>query len=64
MKGKNQLSLKNILIGDIWVCSGQSNMEMTLGQCQGAADDIKTADLPKIRRIKLDRVQVATSAPA
>ena len=59
VKGKNQLSLKNILVGDLWVCSGQSNMEMSLGQCLGAADDIKAADLPKIRRIKINRVQVA-----
>jgi sialate O-acetylesterase len=59
VKGKNQLSVKNILIGDLWVCSGQSNMEWSLGQCLGAADDIKAADFPKIRRIKINRVQVA-----
>ena len=67
VKGKNRLTLKNIIVGDIWVCSGQSNMEMALGPCLGAADDIKTADLPKIRRIKIDRVQVArpqADAPA
>jgi len=57
VKGKNRINLKNILIGDLWVCSGQSNMEMSLGQCLGAADDIKDADLPLIRRIKIDRVQ-------
>jgi sialate O-acetylesterase len=59
VKGKNRLSVKNILIGDLWVCSGQSNMEWTLGQSLGAADDIKAADLPKIRRIKINRVQIA-----
>ena len=59
VKGKNRLSLKNILIGDLWVCSGQSNMEMSLGQCLGAAGDIKAADLPQIRRLKIERVQVA-----
>jgi len=53
LKGKNTITLKNILIGDIWVCSGQSNMEMGLGGCLGAADDIKAADLPKIRHIKI-----------
>ncbi|MCX6879893.1 MAG: sialate O-acetylesterase [Verrucomicrobia bacterium] len=59
VKGKNRLTLKNILVGDLWVCSGQSNMEMALNQCLGAADDIKAADLPKIRRLKINRVQVA-----
>jgi sialate O-acetylesterase len=34
-------------------------MEWTLGQSLGAADDIKAADLPKIRRIKINRVQLA-----
>jgi len=59
VKGKNQLSLKNILIGDIWVCSGQSNMEMSLGGCLGAAEDVKAANLPMIRRIKISLVQNA-----
>jgi sialate O-acetylesterase len=57
IKGKNTLSLKNIIIGDIWVCSGQSNMEMGLGGCLGADEDIKAADFPKIRRIKFNHVQ-------
>ena len=26
--GKNQLEIQNILIGDVWICSGQSNMEL------------------------------------
>jgi len=55
VKGKNTLILNNILVGDIWVCSGQSNMEMGLGGCLGAADDIKAADLPKIRHIKINK---------
>lgn len=56
VKGNNQITLKNILIGDIWVCSGQSNMEFTLGQSLGAPEDIKAADLPQIRQIKFNKV--------
>jgi sialate O-acetylesterase len=59
VKGKNSLTLKNLVVGDIWVCSGQSNMEMDLGGCVGAAEDIKAADLPKIRRIKINHEQAA-----
>ena len=59
VKGTNTLTFKNIIIGDIWVCSGQSNMEMSLGGCLGAADEIKAADFPKIRRIKFNHVQSA-----
>src|SRR5690606_3771531 len=28
--GKNQLEIKNILVGDVWICSGQSNMELPI----------------------------------
>ena len=70
VQGNNTLTLKNILVGDIWVCSGQSNMELSLKPCLGAADDIKAADLPKIRRIKIAKVKsgqpesdAATAAP-
>jgi sialate O-acetylesterase len=55
VKGNNELALKNIIMGDIWVCSGQSNMEMTLNGCLGAAQDIAAADLPDIRHIKFKR---------
>ena len=57
VKGNNELTLTNVIVGDIWVCSGQSNMEMALGQCLGAADDIKAADLPTIRRIKINKTK-------
>jgi len=60
VNGKNSLTLKNIIIGDIWICSGQSNMELVLNDCLGAADDIKTADLPKIRCIKINHEQAAS----
>jgi len=55
VKGNNELTLKNIIVGDIWVCSGQSNMEMTLRGCLEAAEDIAAADLPEIRHIKFKR---------
>lgn len=54
--GKNTIALKNLIVGDIWVCSGQSNMEMTLRGCLNDAEDINTADLAKIRRIKINHV--------
>jgi len=57
IKGKNVVAYKNIIMGDIWVCSGQSNMEMSLGGCLGADVEIKAADFPKIRRIKFNHVQ-------
>ena len=66
INGKNSVTLKNIIVGDIWVCGGQSNMEWTLGQSLGAPEDIKAADLPKIRQIKFRQTksdQPETDAP-
>jgi sialate O-acetylesterase len=57
IRGTNTLTLKNVIVGDIWVCSGQSNMEMSLGGCLGDADDIKSANFPMIRRIKFNHEQ-------
>jgi sialate O-acetylesterase len=55
--GKNSLTLKKVVIGDHWVCSGQSNMEMDLGGCLGATEDIKAAHFPKTRRIRINHEQ-------
>jgi sialate O-acetylesterase len=57
--GRNSVTLTNIVMGDIWLCAGQSNMEMALGRCLGAEEDIKAADLPKIRRIKFQHMTSA-----
>jgi sialate O-acetylesterase len=54
IQGKNTLTIKNVLVGDVWVCSGQSNMEMGLGGCNAPAD-VASADLPTLRRIKFDQ---------
>ena len=35
ISGKNTLSFKNILVGEVWICSGQSNMERQLGLRSG-----------------------------
>lgn len=42
------VSRSDILLGDVWLCSGQSNMEWGLGGCD-VPQDIAAADLPRIR---------------
>jgi len=49
IKGKNEITLKDIYVGDVWICSGQSNMEMGLGGCADAAKHKETSKNPKIR---------------
>lgn len=43
------LTFKDILIGDVWIASGQSNMEWQVSQSQNAEQEIKKADYPAIR---------------
>lgn len=49
VKGKNTLTLRNILIGDVWLGSGQSNMEWTIKDTNHAKEEIANANHPQIR---------------
>ncbi len=45
--------LENILVGDVWLCGGQSNMEWTVGNSRDADKEIAAAQYPLIRHIKV-----------
>ena len=53
VKGRNTIALKDVLIGEIWLCSGQSNMEWIVRNCDNADKEMAAADLPEIRHIKV-----------
>jgi len=47
----NHITIKNILIGDVWVCSGQSNMELTMERVKYKyADEVANANNMQIRQ--------------
>lgn len=48
-KPYSKINLKGILIGDVWLASGQSNMEWQVQQAKDASKEIANADFPKIR---------------
>jgi sialate O-acetylesterase len=50
IEGKNKLTFKNVLVGDVWICSGQSNMEWSV---RASADFEKTINQSKNPRIHL-----------
>lgn len=60
--GSNTITLNDILIGEVWVGSGQSNMEWQLKNTHGAAEAIQSADFKDIRLFHVPKVQ--TPAPA
>src|SRR5437588_10320934 len=47
--GPKHVTLNNVMLGDVWVCSGQSNMEMGIGNVNNAQQEIASADYPQIR---------------
>ncbi|MEJ1241225.1 sialate O-acetylesterase [Chryseolinea sp. T2] len=50
VKGKNVITINDILVGEVWVCSGQSNMEWPLRAAKNAEEEIKAANFPQIRQ--------------
>lgn len=47
--GTNTIRLDDILVGEVWLCSGQSNMEMGIGMALNAKDEIAAANYPELR---------------
>ena len=49
------ITLKNILIGDVWLCSGQSNMEWIVKNVNNAEQEMAAADFDNIRLFTVPR---------
>ena len=61
VKGKNTITLSDILVGEVWICSGQSNMGFNTGSAINAAKEIAEANYPDIRLFTVQNV--ATDEP-
>jgi sialate O-acetylesterase len=55
VKGENTIELTNILIGEVWFCSGQSNMAMQLISCNDGEQEAAKANDPEIRLFTVPR---------
>lgn len=51
--GSDTVTLKNVLIGEVWLCSGQSNMEWPVSASNNPQEEIAAGDHPRIRHIKI-----------
>ena len=47
--GHETVELHNVLVGDVWLCGGQSNMGLPLQMTRNGAEEAKTANYPEIR---------------
>ena len=52
-------TLNNVLVGEVWLCSGQSNMEWTVRQSADSQEEIAAANHPQIRHIKIAHTPAA-----
>ena len=55
VKGTNELTFANVAVGDVWLCSGQSNMDVGVRSALNAAEEIRNADHPRIRLFHVGR---------
>ncbi|MDA3880862.1 MAG: hypothetical protein PF436_10780, partial [Prolixibacteraceae bacterium] len=61
LEGENAITLSEIYIGEVWLCSGQSNMEKPIGEQRGQQpvfnheEEIKNADYPQIKLFKVPK---------
>lgn len=61
IRGKNKIVIKNVLVGEVWICSGQSNMEFPVSGAMNAKQEINDSDFPMIRHFAVARDMSATS---
>ncbi len=54
VKGANTITVKDILVGEVWLCSGQSNMEWSLGGAETGPQEIPKANFPAFRLFKIN----------
>ncbi|MDP4291663.1 MAG: sialate O-acetylesterase [Bacteroidota bacterium] len=55
IKANNSITLNDVLSGEVWVCSGQSNMGFTLKGCDNSKEEIAAANYPVIRYFSVER---------
>jgi sialate O-acetylesterase len=57
--GRNSVTLRDVLVGEVWICSGQSNMEWVVNGSNNAAEEKAAANFPKIRHFLVPKRQEA-----
>ena len=52
---EDEIELENVVVGEVWVCSGQSNMEWTVNGSGNPETEKRNANFPLIRHVKIQR---------
>lgn len=56
VSGSSDVTFNDVLIGEVWLCSGQSNMEWTVARSANPQEEIANGNHPRIRHIKIPHV--------
>ncbi|MGA1204780.1 MAG: hypothetical protein ACO3ZW_03080 [Opitutales bacterium] len=59
--GSSTVVIEDVLVGEVWFCSGQSNMQWSVENSYGAEVEIAAANYPEIRLLTIE--QHGTSIP-
>lgn len=60
VKGRNTIVITDVLVGEVWLASGQSNMQLPVNDVMNAGKEKATADFPQIRMFTVARRPAAT----
>lgn len=60
VKGKNSLTISDVVVGEVWVAGGQSNMVFSLANAIDAAEELPKAGNPLLRQYRVERATSAT----
>jgi sialate O-acetylesterase len=55
ISGSQTVTFTNLLVGDVWLCGGQSNMEMGMNQVRNSEAEIKAANHPQLRLFLVEK---------
>ena len=58
VKGNNEIRIKDVLVGEVWICSGQSNMQWSVNASNNVDLEKAAANFPNIRMINFPQVGV------
>lgn len=62
IEGPQTVELQDVLVGDVWLCGGQSNMEFGLAGALNGAEEVERADHPHIRLFRVPQRTTYTEA--
>lgn len=63
VSGKNRIELRDVLVGEVWICSGQSNMEWSLSRSYQSKEDIAKSANKRIRLFTVPKLKAPAPTP-